>query len=323
MIKKSAFTLAEVLITLGIIGVVATMTVPTLMANQNAKVFKERKAIAELKIREITRQMNFDDMLAPHYTTASFIEALKQYVKIGQACDSNNLTDCFAEQITKSTGEIVEVKDLKNSSKLGKTYSDLNQAFSMMDGLTFIMTYDNTCVAPDKYNSTLSTTECLSYILDVNGKKGPNKIGDDIVLVNTSLPGGGCDGIEFDDLCIATEDIEYLCENNGTCSAGEPCDCSLAANTACQAIGMRAPNAFESMEIFLHREELGNPANIVEGFNPEMTEENVNGTMQEYETLPDAERSEMNAYLTFMMYHYAYNGVWSDGVSYNKIRCVK
>nr|MBP7211932.1 type II secretion system protein [bacterium] len=31
MNKKSAFTLAEVLITLGIIGVVAAMTIPTLM----------------------------------------------------------------------------------------------------------------------------------------------------------------------------------------------------------------------------------------------------------------------------------------------------
>ena len=31
MKKQSAFTLAEVLITLGIIGVVATMTIPTLM----------------------------------------------------------------------------------------------------------------------------------------------------------------------------------------------------------------------------------------------------------------------------------------------------
>ena len=30
---KSAFTLAEVLITLGIIGVVAAMTIPTLMTN--------------------------------------------------------------------------------------------------------------------------------------------------------------------------------------------------------------------------------------------------------------------------------------------------
>ena len=33
MIKKNAFTLAEVLITLGIIGIVAAITIPTLINN--------------------------------------------------------------------------------------------------------------------------------------------------------------------------------------------------------------------------------------------------------------------------------------------------
>lgn len=35
--KKLAFTLAEVLITLGIIGVVAAMTIPTLVTNADKK----------------------------------------------------------------------------------------------------------------------------------------------------------------------------------------------------------------------------------------------------------------------------------------------
>lgn len=37
VMRKSAFTLAEVLITLGIIGVVAAMTIPTLMNSTNSK----------------------------------------------------------------------------------------------------------------------------------------------------------------------------------------------------------------------------------------------------------------------------------------------
>src|SRR5574344_534598 len=37
--KKSAFTLAEVLITLGIIGVVAALTLPSLIENHNKKVW--------------------------------------------------------------------------------------------------------------------------------------------------------------------------------------------------------------------------------------------------------------------------------------------
>ena len=38
MSKKKAFTLAEVLITLGIIGVVAALTMPSLMSNYRRKV---------------------------------------------------------------------------------------------------------------------------------------------------------------------------------------------------------------------------------------------------------------------------------------------
>lgn len=40
--KKAAFTLAEVLITLGIIGVVAAMTIPTLVANYKKKVIETK-----------------------------------------------------------------------------------------------------------------------------------------------------------------------------------------------------------------------------------------------------------------------------------------
>ena len=39
---KTGFTLAEVLITLGIIGVVAAMTIPTLIANTNAQKYSSK-----------------------------------------------------------------------------------------------------------------------------------------------------------------------------------------------------------------------------------------------------------------------------------------
>ena len=50
MIKKQGFTLAEVLITLGIIGVVAAMTIPTLISNTNGAQFKTayKKALSTL-----------------------------------------------------------------------------------------------------------------------------------------------------------------------------------------------------------------------------------------------------------------------------------
>ena len=49
--KNTAFTLAEVLITLGIIGVVAAMTLPTLINNYN-------KAVAVAKLQKAYSAMN-------------------------------------------------------------------------------------------------------------------------------------------------------------------------------------------------------------------------------------------------------------------------
>ena len=53
--KKAAFTLAEVLITLGIIGIVAAMTLPTLIANYQKKVVETRLISFYSKINQAYR----------------------------------------------------------------------------------------------------------------------------------------------------------------------------------------------------------------------------------------------------------------------------
>ena len=55
MTKRFGFTLAEVLITLGIIGVVAAMTIPTLISNTNGAQFKTgfKKALSTLSRQTI------------------------------------------------------------------------------------------------------------------------------------------------------------------------------------------------------------------------------------------------------------------------------
>ncbi|MBR1424413.1 type II secretion system protein, partial [bacterium] len=50
LVAKAGFTLAEVLITLAIIGVVAAMTLPTIMVNINSKVDGNQKKVTEAKL---------------------------------------------------------------------------------------------------------------------------------------------------------------------------------------------------------------------------------------------------------------------------------
>ena len=62
MTKRFGFTLAEVLITLGIIGVVAAMTIPTLIANTNGAKFRSqfKKTISTLNQAGLMAQAQYD-----------------------------------------------------------------------------------------------------------------------------------------------------------------------------------------------------------------------------------------------------------------------
>lgn len=83
--KLNAFTLAEVLITLGIIGVVAAMTLPTLVQNYKKKVYSTRvhKAYAELlqaiKLSEIDNGPIQDWNCVK--TIESSIDCVDKYIK--------------------------------------------------------------------------------------------------------------------------------------------------------------------------------------------------------------------------------------------------
>ncbi len=60
--SKAGFTLAEVLITLGIIGVVAAMTIPTLIANTNGAKFRSqfKKTLSTLNQAGLMAQAQYD-----------------------------------------------------------------------------------------------------------------------------------------------------------------------------------------------------------------------------------------------------------------------
>ena len=62
MTKRFGFTLAEVLITLGIIGVVCAMTIPTLIANTNSAKFRAqfKKTLSTLNQAGLMAQAQYD-----------------------------------------------------------------------------------------------------------------------------------------------------------------------------------------------------------------------------------------------------------------------
>ena len=78
------FTLAEVLITLAIIGVVAAITIPTLMVEINNKQWTTAANVFERKLNEALKNMNTSQVISGHTTTLSFVEELSEHFKINK-----------------------------------------------------------------------------------------------------------------------------------------------------------------------------------------------------------------------------------------------
>ena len=162
---KKGFTLAEVLVTLGIIGVVSAMTVPSLMQNyqrqsyvtQLHKVYNEMSQ-AFVQYQTEKNALNLAEAgLTSQDALNSFVP---NYFKVVQTCE-NSLTPCFLEQTSyrKLTG-----------GSLGSPYT-VKTSYVIASGASIRFLYS-------------SAGERLGYIMvDVNGQKGPNILGRDLFTI--------------------------------------------------------------------------------------------------------------------------------------------
>ena len=86
--KRCAFTLAEVLITLAVIGIVAALTLPGLIQNHNETAWSTAKDLWEKKLTETVRRMNVDGVMTGHESTEEFMNTFKNYMKVIKTCDN-------------------------------------------------------------------------------------------------------------------------------------------------------------------------------------------------------------------------------------------
>lgn len=155
-----AFTLAEVLITLGIIGVVAGITIPTLMHSTQEQEFKTGYRKAYSVISQALQKANADNVLTPFSGAKGGVglqtnfQALEQYFSIAKACDTSHLSDCWD---TSSRSE-----DYRN-----ETFS---LSFIDKSGMTW-----RTRTSGDSSDGNNIPT----ILVDINGFKFPNKYGQD------------------------------------------------------------------------------------------------------------------------------------------------
>lgn len=179
MTKRFGFTLAEVLITLGIIGVVAAMTMPTLMNSTQGAQYKTalKKVISSIS-QGITLNYaitEYDFGTADAYTadaTNTVALMLGDRMNVEEVDLDTSEYDAYSIAENSDTEGTDEFKADESgtlddfTSTTTSASSDYN-ALLFADGTMFIYsTKDSDCDAAG---------ECIGYI-DVNGTKGPNKI---------------------------------------------------------------------------------------------------------------------------------------------------
>ncbi len=165
MTKRFGFTLAEVLITLGIIGVVAAMTMPSLMNSTQGAQYKAayKKALS----------------------------AISQAVTLNVALDDYNFADTVGTNTTDAQSMYTMFKNRMNivktaSGALGYTiYGENGSAYDKIgasnytlffnDGIAFSFPTTAVSCTKDSTKGTFNKTNCRGFI-DVNGEKAPNKV---------------------------------------------------------------------------------------------------------------------------------------------------
>ena len=176
-----AFTLAEVLITLAIIGVVATMTIPTLVANYQERSWNTAATVFDRKLTEALKIMNSQSSLAGHKTTENFVKELSKHLKIVRTCDNSNLTDCFVDSMTMRENTItVDLNNISTSADLGQSEWDTNiVGIQLANGTNALVAYNPDC-KQDPYSNQITGSDCLAIMYDTTGFKSPNHLSKDL-----------------------------------------------------------------------------------------------------------------------------------------------
>ena len=238
---KSGFTLAEVLITLGIIGVVAAMTIPTLVADYQERSFNTADSVFQRKLGEALKVMNSQQTLAGHTSTESFVNELKKHIKVTKTCANDKLMDCFENEVFwgsgEATPEAVDMNTVKTSKNFGqKDWQESNViGVQFANGVSALIAY-NKDAKQDPYSNQIVNisgsvegkkgsvslgTTALAILYDTNGYKTPNKSAKDLRSINVTKLGKGCFA-EANGVCIAmqpqvpTPHVWNACQSDGT-----------------------------------------------------------------------------------------------------------
>lgn len=201
--NRQAFTLAEVLITLGIIGIVAAITLPALVANYKGNILKTQLQKSYSVIHNALQMMNNEQGMianASSYPQRTFINTYKKYLLVAVNCNSD---ECESRYEENEDGDSV----MTNNSSNYKTFNNKKLKNYYLDDGQVILP-DGSLIMVQNENTTLDGTILIS--VDVNGiYKKPNRWGHDLftfqIMDDGKLLPMGAEGTKYkSDYCSLT-----------------------------------------------------------------------------------------------------------------------
>lgn len=185
---RKGFTLAEVLITLGIVGIVAAYTIPILISNSQKTAYVENLKKAYNGFNQALQQLSNDygcvndlvctGLFASGTTSLSLGTVLVKYFKVANDCGVTENKGCFPSATNlyyDGTSTTIDNYD-HNLYDTFPTYR-----FITTDGMSFlIFNMGNNCGYNNSSGSLWYLKQiCGEFYVDVNGLKGPNNLGRD------------------------------------------------------------------------------------------------------------------------------------------------
>ena len=198
-LRKVAFTLAEVLITLGIIGVVATLTLPSLIQKYQDHVLETRlKKMYTTLSQGMQKAMaddgvsNFSDTelaheCAGHSTSAACVQAVKKYFNVVAVKTSSN-REYYGGVVQTKYGEYID-GDFHNGREILGHYRDKSRRYSMpwpgySPKPTYVLADGSEFMFKPLQGDLYIEHQYADFTIDTNGSKGPNAVGFDIFYIS-------------------------------------------------------------------------------------------------------------------------------------------
>ncbi len=218
----TGFTMAEILLSLTIIGVVAAITLPSLTGNINERTWNtQRKALYARFSQAIalmpalngygTLTEDASGSVTEDTAAETFVTSgLSKVLKINNICDSEHLANCgVAAKYTDMKGNVIDnfTSTMNTLVKYNEmfdgafTYSTgiVNEyhqtdtkaaAFETANGESIIVYYNPYCKSNlDKVDADATQPYmCANFVYDLNGNKGPNTMGKDVGFIAAIYP---------------------------------------------------------------------------------------------------------------------------------------